>query len=359
MPAPSLVSPIMSLPLMAPAQAAKHITLNEALLRLEALSQLVVSGVDLLLPPENPSLGDAVLIGDLPMGLFADHVGEIAIFTDGGWRFVIPRAGWQAWDIDTSRQLRFHDGLWVHEVKYFMDESVTFTHLGIGTSPAPDHALTVAGASALFHSLEPGGDIRLSLSRNAPDATASILFQDAFSGRAEIGLCDDNNLSVRLSNDGSAFETALSISPDTGNLGVGRSPGSFRLEVDDSKPDAGGFAVSNQSDDPAASTVLRLEAGNNHFFQFQLYSSGVLYAFTEAAMVFGTYAPKGLYFMTDTQTRLSIDPSGKISTGDAVASAAFNVDGAVRVGAETISNLPSAISEGAGSIRFAVTCRHS
>ena len=44
-------TPQMSLPLLAPAQAQKHVTVNEALARIDALTHLVLSSVSVASPP--------------------------------------------------------------------------------------------------------------------------------------------------------------------------------------------------------------------------------------------------------------------------------------------------------------------
>ena len=44
-------TPRMSLPLLAPAQAQKHVTVNEALARIDALTHLTLASVSLTVPP--------------------------------------------------------------------------------------------------------------------------------------------------------------------------------------------------------------------------------------------------------------------------------------------------------------------
>lgn len=61
--------------------------------------------------------------------------------------------------------------------------------------------------------------------------TASVLFQDAYAGRAESGLATSNCLQVRVTADCAAWTTALSVSKTTGNVGLGVQPSALRLDM--------------------------------------------------------------------------------------------------------------------------------
>lgn len=52
--------------------------------------------------------------------------------------------------------------------------------------------------------------------------TASLLFQTGFPGRAEIGLAGDENLSFKVSADGMAWSTAMSINAGSGDVSIDR-----------------------------------------------------------------------------------------------------------------------------------------
>jgi hypothetical protein len=88
-------TPNLALPLLAAAQSQKHVTHNEALLRLDVLTQLVA--VDRLAsPPALPGDGLCWIVAASPSGAWEGHAGEIAAFQDGAWVFYSPRAGWKA-----------------------------------------------------------------------------------------------------------------------------------------------------------------------------------------------------------------------------------------------------------------------
>jgi Major tropism determinant N-terminal domain len=97
--------------------------------------------------------------------------------------------------------------------------------LGIGTGIDPGNPLSVTANNVLFNELPSGsggtGDIRIKLNKASAANTASFLFQDAFAGRAEIGIAGDDNFHFKISADGSAWRDALSIAAATGAVSAG------------------------------------------------------------------------------------------------------------------------------------------
>ena len=88
--------------------------------------------------------------------------------------------------------------------------------LGIGAAPDPSNPLTVRASTALFNAASAGFNVVVN--KTAPGNTASFLFQDAFSGRAQIGLCGNDNFSFKVSSNGSTFVNAIVIEATTGAL---------------------------------------------------------------------------------------------------------------------------------------------
>jgi hypothetical protein len=100
------------LPLVQPAQAQKHVTVNEALARLDALAQLVVQSRSVTAPPPTEAEGLAYAVPSGAVGDWAGQAGKVAVFANGGWVFMEPRAGWRAWIADEGVEA-VHDGaLW-------------------------------------------------------------------------------------------------------------------------------------------------------------------------------------------------------------------------------------------------------
>ncbi len=96
--------------------------------------------------------------------------------------------------------------------------------VGIGTAVDPNNLLSVTAVSALFNSntnfnvtVNKGG-----ASGNASD-TASFIFEDGFSGRAQIGLCGDDNFHFKVSPNGSTWYDALIINSGTGQATLASS----------------------------------------------------------------------------------------------------------------------------------------
>jgi len=100
------------LPLIAAAQAQKHVTVNEALARLDAVAQLRLQSLSTTVPPL--SVADGVAYG-VPAGAvnaWDTHAGEVAIFANGGWVFLTPKAGWRAWVVDQLETQVFDGVAW-------------------------------------------------------------------------------------------------------------------------------------------------------------------------------------------------------------------------------------------------------
>lgn len=100
----------LSLPLLSPSQAQKHVTVNEALGRLDAAVQLSVLSRTVTTPPAAAVEGDTYLVAPSSVNEWAGEDGKIAVFQNAGWIFLAPYAGWRAFVIDETEQL-FYDGI--------------------------------------------------------------------------------------------------------------------------------------------------------------------------------------------------------------------------------------------------------
>ena len=99
----------LGLPLVQPAQAQKHVTVNEAFARLDGLTQMTLSSVDVTTPPSGAADGVSYGVPAGAVNEWQGHGGEIAIASNGGWVFAVPQKGWRAWVTDQSRPA-VHDG---------------------------------------------------------------------------------------------------------------------------------------------------------------------------------------------------------------------------------------------------------
>lgn len=202
------LSPNLALPFLLPAQAQKHVTHNEALGLLDVLVQLTVQDFSATTPPANPVEGVVWALGDTPTDAWAGQGGKLATWLGGAWQFITPRPGWRAAD-QLDGLLRVWTGTdWVRPALDNLDG------IGIGTAHDATNRLAVAAdATLLSHG---GSDHRLVVNKATPADTASLLYQTGFSGRAEMGLTGDDDFSVKVSADGTAWIQALQIAAGSG-----------------------------------------------------------------------------------------------------------------------------------------------
>ncbi len=102
----------LALPLIAPGQAQKELTHNEALTLIDAVVQATVQAVGVDTPPAAPGEGAAWIVGAAPTGTWATHADALAAWTAGGWRFVAAREGLAVWDAGGATVARYRGGAW-------------------------------------------------------------------------------------------------------------------------------------------------------------------------------------------------------------------------------------------------------
>src|SRR5688572_14574142 len=94
----------LGLTYLAAAQAQKHVTVNESLLRLDALTQLSVLSASIAAQPASPADGDLHILPagktGAAWGGFAD--GALAYWRDGVWEELTPKPGWRAFVEDEA-----------------------------------------------------------------------------------------------------------------------------------------------------------------------------------------------------------------------------------------------------------------
>lgn len=206
-------SPILSLPLIQAAQAQKHVTHNEALMRLDYLVQLRVSDRTLTTPPGSPVEGQRHIVATGASGAWAGQEGDIALWQDGAWQFQTPQEGWRAFVMaETLSVTRIGSG-WVADG---LPSTASFTQVGVSAAPDASNRLSVSSPATLLN--HAGAGHQLKLNKAASGNTASVLFQTGFSGRAEMGTTGSDDFALKVSPDGSAFSTALTIATSTAEV---------------------------------------------------------------------------------------------------------------------------------------------
>ncbi|WP_419813856.1 DUF2793 domain-containing protein [Glacieibacterium sp.] len=91
------VSDRYALPLLQTAQAQKEVTHNEAVTAIDTLLHLSVETAMLAVPPNAPVGGTGWIVGASSTGAWTGKTGQVAFWTEGGWRFTVPRQGCVAW----------------------------------------------------------------------------------------------------------------------------------------------------------------------------------------------------------------------------------------------------------------------
>jgi hypothetical protein len=108
----SEASPRFQLPFIVPGQAQKELFHNEALLRVDALLHAAVEAVALPTPPVAPAEGQCWTVGAAPSGAWAGRENQVAMWSEGGWRFVVPAIGMVLWDKAAGVSVRWTGSGW-------------------------------------------------------------------------------------------------------------------------------------------------------------------------------------------------------------------------------------------------------
>lgn len=201
----------LKLPYIMAAQAQKHVTHNEALRMLDALTHMTVVSRVWTEPPGQPLAGQAWLVPDSgAAGVFEGHGGELAVWQDEAWAFHTPVHGWLAYVSDEARLVVHADGSWQP-----LPPAETVPVLGINASANTSQRLIVSSDMSLFTNDSEGGH-RVILNKSGASDTASLIFQSGYQGRAEFGLSGSDAFSIKTSPNGSAWQTILSVDHTSG-----------------------------------------------------------------------------------------------------------------------------------------------
>ncbi|MEZ5895363.1 MAG: DUF2793 domain-containing protein [Parvularculaceae bacterium] len=388
------VSPRLGLSYLQPQQAQKHVTVNESLRRLDAIVQCTAASRSLAQQPAAPAEGDVYI---LPAGASgADWTqypeGSLAAFQDGAWREIAPKPGWRVHVADEAAYFHFHGGGWMQDA----GGAGAVTQFGVNTTADAQNRLAVKSDAVLFShdDITPGaGDARVSVNKSAAAQTASVVFQNAFSGRAEFGLAGSDDFSVKVSADGASWKQAMTIRPD-GKIGFGASAPAAPLElhVDGAATSpalisSDDFILTKQSTASAFAGILASDSGAGVRMVFkgtrargtldapQIVSNGD-YTFSLLGAAYdgaGVPATAGISFRIDGATapgvvpqrivfetgeagsrseRVRITAAGDVGIGVTAPKTKLDVDGAIRCKSYAAAALPSASASGAGAIAF-------
>ena len=143
-------------------------------------------------------------------GAFSGIATRIASFQSGAWTNFLPQRGWVAYIVDRG-ELRYFDGAaW----QAITSAITTLPKLGINASADTVNRLSIAAQATLLNN--DGAGHQLKINKATATDTASLLYQTAFSGRAEMGLAGNDMFSLKTSPNGSSFLTAMLVNQTTG-----------------------------------------------------------------------------------------------------------------------------------------------
>jgi len=132
-------TPRLALPVIEAAQAQKHVTHNEALVLLDALTQLAVESRTLTTPPGSPADGACYIPAAGASDGWSDWDGQIALYSGGGWLKIVPVSGLKAWVKGERLTVTYEDGSW-------RDGIALTANGGRVTLRAKEEELTLTGA---------------------------------------------------------------------------------------------------------------------------------------------------------------------------------------------------------------------
>ncbi|MDP1907772.1 MAG: DUF2793 domain-containing protein, partial [Hyphomicrobium sp.] len=211
-------TPNLSLPYIMAAQSQKHVTHNEAIRALDAILQLAVLDRDLTAPPGSPADGARYIVGASPTGAWSGHTSNVAAYQDGAWMFYAPVEGWIAWIGDEDVAVVWDGSAWsaLTTGGGGGGGSGSYTTLGINATADTTNRLSLAADATLFN--HDGDGHQLKINKASAADTVSLLYQDAFSGRAELGLAGDDDFHFKVSPDGTTWKEAILIDRSTGSV---------------------------------------------------------------------------------------------------------------------------------------------
>lgn len=115
------LTPFHQFPYLLASQSDKHVTMNEALDRIDSIVQIAVLTAGVATQPLAPSQGDRYILAAAPTGEqwqgFAANV--IATFLDGAWQAIVPKRGCICFVADDDLMLMWSGTTWVSLAKMF------------------------------------------------------------------------------------------------------------------------------------------------------------------------------------------------------------------------------------------------
>lgn len=213
----------LGLPYLAAGQMQKHVTLNESLTRLDALVQPAVISRTVTAQPSSPIDGALYILPTGATGAVwaGKPAGALMRSEAGGWTEVEVPDGLTAVVLDEARLVVRQSGAWVL-LGERLGVAQDLARLGLGAQADADNPFLAKLNTALWTARDVAsggdGDLRLKFNKDTAGDVLSLLFQSGYGGRAELGLIGNDDLTLKVSPDGSAWRQALSVDRSTGRI---------------------------------------------------------------------------------------------------------------------------------------------
>lgn len=211
----------LGLPYLAAGQLQKHVTLNEALTRLDALVQSAAVSRSIAAQPVSPAEGSLYILPPSATGtVWANRApGDLMRFEAGGWSVVAVPEGITVWVEDELTLVVREGGGWV-PLGDRLGAVQGLTRLGLNATADATNPFTARINKGLWTAVNTGdggdGDLRLTLNKESAAHILSLLFQSGYAGRAELGLIGGDDLTLKVSGDGTSWRSAMSIDRTSG-----------------------------------------------------------------------------------------------------------------------------------------------
>ncbi|HEX8223937.1 MAG TPA: DUF2793 domain-containing protein [Allosphingosinicella sp.] len=105
-------TPRFALPFILSGQAQKELFHNEALTRIDLALHPAVEAAPTSAPSPSPAIGECWIVGPAATGDWEGRDGELAMWSEGGWRFLTPVPGTTAWNKAASLPLLWDGSQW-------------------------------------------------------------------------------------------------------------------------------------------------------------------------------------------------------------------------------------------------------
>lgn len=146
----------LGLPLVQAGQAQKHVTVNSAFERIDALTQLVLVSRTTPTPPVAPAEGSCFAVPTAAVNDWNGQEGRLALFLNGGWDFVDPVPGWRGWVADEGIYAVYNGNDWIAGAQTvspggaaFIHRVIEFNH-AVATGPSSTTPAVIPSGASVF-----------------------------------------------------------------------------------------------------------------------------------------------------------------------------------------------------------------